>query len=231
MHTITIAPTRPGQFSAYAGDRLLVASSRTPFLDAARTLLAAGLAEPDDIVVMVYAANPSTECLRAKVGVAAIRAPSAAASGEPTRNRSKCLEALEQKTAMDDGAAPTDLINDTEFITDLARYGEGVLTEAQVKRKYRRFDDEVWEKLGSDDALVDAIEAERTRRVRSGACVREKAQLLQAKAPDVTINLGGGVEHRSGGGVGHVRPAPPAPALPDEGGQHRVSPEAARRST
>ena len=233
MHTITIAPTRPGQFSAYAGDRLLVTSSRTPFLDGARTLLAAGLAEPDDIVVMVYAANPSTECLRAKAGVAAIRAPSAAASvgGEPTRNRSKCLEALEQKTVMDDGAAPTDLINDTEFITDLARYGEGVLTEAQVKRKYRGFDDDVWEKLGSDDALVDAIEAERTRRIRSGACVREKAQLLHTKAPDVTINLGGGVEHRSGGGVGHVRPAPPAPALPDEGGQHRVSPEAARRST
>ena len=44
-----------------------------------------------------------------------------------------------------------------------------MLTEAQVKRKYRRFDDDVWEKLGSDDALVDAIEAERTRRVRSGA--------------------------------------------------------------
>jgi hypothetical protein len=115
---------------------------------------------------------------------------------------------------MDDGAAPTDLINDTEFITDLARYGEGVLTEAQVKRKYRRFDDDVWEKLGSDDALVGAIEAERTRRIRSGACVREKAQLLHTNALDVNINLSGGVEHYSGGG-GHVRPAPPAPALPD----------------
>ena len=45
---------------------------------------------------------------------------------------------------MNGGAAPTDLINDTEFITDLARYGEGVLTEAQVKGKYRRFDDEAW---------------------------------------------------------------------------------------
>jgi hypothetical protein len=154
MHTITIAPTRPGQFSAYAGDRLLVTSSRTPFLDGARTLLAAGLAAPDDIVVMVYAANPSTECLRAKVGVAAIRAPSAAASvgGEPRRNPSNCLEALEPRSAMTDSTAPTDLINDTEFITDLARYGEGVLTEAQVKRKYRRFDDDVWEKLGSNDA-------------------------------------------------------------------------------
>ena len=97
----------------------------------------------------------------------------------------KCLEALEQRSAMNDGTAPTDLINDTEFITDLARYGEGVLTEAEVRRKYRRFDDDIWEKLGSDDALVHAIEAERTRRVRSGACVREKAQLLHTKAPEV----------------------------------------------
>jgi hypothetical protein len=220
MHTITIASARPGQFSAYVGDRLLVTSSRTPFFDGARILLAAGLAEPDDIVIMVYAANPSTECLRAKVGVAAIRAPRAArVGGEPTRNpqaplkemtdrrhdtlsgpraahenvaivsvtnkpmipplqfpvqlmeHGKCLEALEQRSAMN--------------ITDLARYGEGVLTEAEVRRKYRRFDDDIWEKLGSDDALVHAIEAERTRRVRSGACVREKAQLLHTKAPEV----------------------------------------------
>jgi hypothetical protein len=185
MHMITIAPTRPGQFSVHAGDRLLVRSSRTPFLDGARKLLATGLAEPDDIVVMVYAANPSTECLRAKAGVAAVRAPRAAASvaGEPTRNRSKCLEALERKSVMNGGTPPMDVINDTEFITDLARYGEGVLTEAQVKRKYRGFDDDVWEKLGSDDALVEAIEAERTRRALSGPESARKRNCCTRKHP------------------------------------------------
>jgi hypothetical protein len=70
-HTIAIVPAAPGRFGAYYGDRLLVAASRTPFLDDARALLAEGLAAPDDDVVMVFRANPSIECLRAKVGAAA----------------------------------------------------------------------------------------------------------------------------------------------------------------
>jgi hypothetical protein len=84
---------------------------------------------------------------------------------------------------MNGGTPPMDVINDTEFITDLARYGEGVLTEAQVKRKYRGFDDDVWEKLGSDDALVEAIEAERTRRALSGPESARKRNCCTRKHP------------------------------------------------
>jgi len=76
------------------------------------------------------------------------------------------------------------LINNLEFITDLARYAEGVLSEATVKKKYH-FDDASWESLGEDEALIEAIEAEKVRRVRNGSAKREKAQQHIVKAPDI----------------------------------------------
>jgi len=82
-------------------------------------------------------------------------------------------------------SATKDLIeNDPEFVVDLARFAEGSLTERQVKKKYR-FDDATWAQLGEDDALVERIEAERTRRVRDGSAAREKAQEIFATAPGV----------------------------------------------
>jgi hypothetical protein len=71
-----------------------------------------------------------------------------------------------------------------ELIVDCARYSEGLLTEKEVKKKHR-FDDATWERLGQDDALVEAIEAEKLRRVRSGLAKRELAQKHVVKAPDV----------------------------------------------
>ena len=38
-----------------------------------------------------------------------------------------------------------------DFIVDCARFAEGILTERAVKKKYR-FDDDTWERLGSDEA-------------------------------------------------------------------------------
>ena len=78
--------------------------------------------------------------------------------------------------------APTK--DDFEFVTDLARFAEAIVSEADIKRKYR-FGDEVWAKLGDDDELVRAIEAEKIRRVRDGSSKRERAQLLIMKAPAV----------------------------------------------
>ena len=80
-----------------------------------------------------------------------------------------------------------DLISNHEFIADCCRYAEGVASEQQIKKKWR-FDDKTWEALGADDALVEAIELEKTRRIRSGAAKREKAQQLIVQAVDV---LGG----------------------------------------
>ena len=78
--------------------------------------------------------------------------------------------------------APTK--DDSEFVTDLARFAEAIVSEADIKRKYR-FGDEVWAKLGDDDELVRAIEAEKIRRIRDGSSKREKAQALIVKAPGI----------------------------------------------
>jgi hypothetical protein len=76
------------------------------------------------------------------------------------------------------------LIEDHEFVVDLARYAEGSLSEQQVKKKYH-FDDATWALLGENDALVERIEAEKVRRVRNGNAARERAQQIFAKAPSV----------------------------------------------
>ena len=82
---------------------------------------------------------------------------------------------------------PTSLEDNADFVADLCRFAEGLLTEAAVKKKYR-FDDSTWDALGSDDALVEKIEAEKVRRIRNGSAKRESAQQLVVQAPNV---LGG----------------------------------------
>jgi hypothetical protein len=93
----------------------------------------------------------------------------------------KALEAKQQVSV----ASPS-LINNHELIEDLARYQEGLYTQQQVKKKWREvIDEKTWETLGSDDELVQAIEARRVQRVRSGAFKRERAQQHITKGPDV----------------------------------------------
>jgi hypothetical protein len=82
-------------------------------------------------------------------------------------------------------ASPS-LINNHELIEDLARYQEGLWTQQQVKKRWREvIDEKTWNELGSDDELVQAIEARRVQRVRSGAFKRELAQKHIIKAPDI----------------------------------------------
>jgi hypothetical protein len=80
------------------------------------------------------------------------------------------------------------LLADTEFVSDLARYSEKLLTEKFIRRKYNLTDD-AWEQLGNDDALVEAIEAEKMRRVRNGAAKRELAQKHIVKGPTVLSKI------------------------------------------
>ena len=83
-------------------------------------------------------------------------------------------------------ASNRSLLDNFELIQDLARYAEGLFTRAQVKKKWRKLvSDEMWDTLEHDDALVDAIEAEKVRRVRNGSAKREKAQLLIVKGPEI----------------------------------------------
>jgi hypothetical protein len=86
------------------------------------------------------------------------------------------------------GDAVKSLTDNLELITDCCRYSEGILTEKQVRQKYHLFDESAWERLGSDELLIEKIELEKVRRIRSGAAKREKAQQLIVQAVDV---LGG----------------------------------------
>ena len=56
-----------------------------------------------------------------------------------------------------------------------------------MKKKHHFYAD-TWESLGSNEALIEEIEAEKISRIRNGSTKREKAQQLVVKAPDV---LGG----------------------------------------
>jgi hypothetical protein len=71
-----------------------------------------------------------------------------------------------------------------ELVQDLARFAEGLVTEKDIKRRYR-FDAAVWEELGSNDSLIAAVEDEKTKRIRSGVLKKERAQALVTSAPAV----------------------------------------------
>jgi hypothetical protein len=75
-------------------------------------------------------------------------------------------------------------MKDQSFIEDMARYADGVLTEKQVRKKYCLFTEATWTAL-NDDAFVEAVELEQTRRVRSGATKKELAQLHVIKGPAI----------------------------------------------
>jgi hypothetical protein len=83
---------------------------------------------------------------------------------------------------------PLPLEDNHEFISDFARYCEGILDEKFLRRKYR-FDDSTWESLGNNEALIEAIETEKIRRMRNGDSAREKAQQLFVTAPGVLGNI------------------------------------------
>jgi hypothetical protein len=74
------------------------------------------------------------------------------------------------------------------FVNDMARFADGILSEQQVRRKWR-LDEAVWEKLGADDTLVEAIEDEKLRRQFDGRSKRERAQQLVVKAPAILDSI------------------------------------------
>jgi hypothetical protein len=83
---------------------------------------------------------------------------------------------------------PTPLEDNFELVSDFARYCEGILDEKFIRKKYR-FDNSVWENLGENDAFVEAVEAEKIRRVRDGSAKRELAQKHIVRGPTVLGNI------------------------------------------
>jgi hypothetical protein len=82
----------------------------------------------------------------------------------------------------------SDLINNRGFLEDCCRFSEGLLTEKQIVKKYQ-LDAEMLDRLNSDDALIEAIEVEKARRIRDGSTAREKAQAHFTKAPDILNSI------------------------------------------
>ena len=80
------------------------------------------------------------------------------------------------------------LIDNQEFISDMCRFQEGIVTEKAIRKKYRMAESS-WEALALDDELVRAIEAESVRRIRDGSSKREKAQALIVKGPDILDSI------------------------------------------
>ena len=75
-------------------------------------------------------------------------------------------------------ASPS-LIDNQELITDLARYAEGLLPKEAVKKKWREIiNEDTWKHLSKDDALVDAIEAEKIQRPQRKTPAPSSSQAL-----------------------------------------------------
>ena len=79
---------------------------------------------------------------------------------------------------------PTALLDDHNFILAMARYADGLMTEAQIRKRYN-FDAATWNRLGENEPLIAKIEAEKERRIRDGSTARERAQALFTSAPTV----------------------------------------------
>ena len=85
-----------------------------------------------------------------------------------------------------------------ELIVACAQYSEGLLDEKAIRKRFR-FDADTWEALGSNEELIEKIEAEKLRRIHSGQQKRERAQRLVAKAPEILggiMNAGSDVSPR-----------------------------------
>jgi hypothetical protein len=75
-----------------------------------------------------------------------------------------------------------------KLVSDLARYSEGICSELEVRKRHH-FDESTWNALGDNEALLAEVDAEKLRRIRSGAAKREKSQHLVIKAPDVVSGI------------------------------------------
>jgi hypothetical protein len=70
------------------------------------------------------------------------------------------------------------------FVADCARHTEGLLSESEIKSKWA-LSGEDWVGLAANTPLLEAVRAERERRIRNGDAAREGAQRAFAKAPTV----------------------------------------------
>jgi hypothetical protein len=70
------------------------------------------------------------------------------------------------------------------FVADCVRHTERLLSDGDIKSKWT-LTDEDWQRLADNAPLLQAVRAERERRIISGDAAREGAQRYFAKAPTV----------------------------------------------
>jgi hypothetical protein len=70
------------------------------------------------------------------------------------------------------------------FVIDCARNTERLIPDPEIKTKYG-LSDRDWERLAGNKPLLQAIRAERERRIANGDAAREAAQRHFAKAPTI----------------------------------------------
>jgi hypothetical protein len=70
------------------------------------------------------------------------------------------------------------------FVIDCARNTEGLIPDAEIRRKYG-LSDQDWERLAGNTPVLHAVRAERERRIANGDAAREGAQRHFAKAPTI----------------------------------------------
>jgi hypothetical protein len=72
-----------------------------------------------------------------------------------------------------------------QFVLDVCRHIEALLTADQLRSKYGLTDDETYAGLSENAPLQRAIAAAKVRRIHDGSASREKAQHKFLTAPDV----------------------------------------------
>lgn len=121
---------------------------------------------------------------------------------------------MDDVTTLSSGV-PIDLDSDPgrRLVCDCVRAGEGLLSDAELQRKYISPLD--FQAIAKDSALIKAIQAERERRVLSGVAVREMAAKHLIKGPSILDGIMSGAdsspknkieafrELRSAAAVGH----------------------------
>ena len=83
------------------------------------------------------------------------------------------------------GLQDRQLIENQEFVSDLARFSESLLTEKFIRRKYGNLDEASWTRLAENEELIAKIEDEKLRRTRDGSSKRELAQKHIVRGPDI----------------------------------------------
>ena len=74
------------------------------------------------------------------------------------------------------------------FVVDCCRHTEGLLSDSDIKSKWT-LGDEDWMNLADNATLLQAVRAERERRVISGAAAREAALRYFTQAPTVLSDI------------------------------------------